>query len=226
MGIPTSRWIESVGFGWKKRRHQEVGENTTIRNNAKIFGYEAVILVNGGNVLIVESDDIRAHYVGLHIAGGDVSVENNTIHDIVAATGSGIFIEGTQSVSVTNGNIIRDCHYGIRISTNSSTVIRDGNEIFDNEYGISVQGGNASIRYNNSIHHNQWGIYLNTSHGPEVSNNNTIENNSDYGTYIYNANLTYMRMEWNGIIYSASDLTLILYPCPAKSTSASPSASR
>lgn len=181
----------------------EAGEDVTIRNNTKIYGYIDAVLVNGGNVVIEENDDIKARYRGIRIAGGDVKIEDNTIHNVSSPTSSCVYIQGSPSVNITSGNVIRDCYYGVRILTDSSATIYDSNEIFDNTYGIYIHGGNASIHHFNEIHHNQWGIYMNTSYGPRVWHNNTIHNNTQVGIWISvptNVTIYERQVWWNDII--------------------------
>ncbi|MFQ6129129.1 MAG: right-handed parallel beta-helix repeat-containing protein [Thermoplasmata archaeon] len=187
--------------------------------NNSVKSYVYGFRVDSSTNPTIRQNHIEGNSAGVRLWGSGVSplVENNTFVDNVV----GVLVQGASSPTILNNTFSSSGYLSAGIKVEYGTPVIEGNEIYSigqmgiwitsggnpeislntisyNDYGIRVAGGNATIHNSNTIHHNDYGIYIDTSLGAQIDHN-TIENNNDYGIYIYSANLTYLNISWNDI---------------------------
>ncbi len=154
---------------------------------------------------------------GIIVNGGGSTIRNN--NRLENNRYFGLEVSGTTAFNVTGNNTFKNnsggglhLSAGIYLGANTSVTIGEDNEIsYNDDYGIWINGGNATIRDRNKIHHNDYGIYVDTTYAPWIRDNNTIHNNTQAGVYLSSSVGTFNRQIWwndikdNGIGIEAED---------------------
>ena len=153
--------------GIKVCGNNNVVSNNTISGVQDGFG----ILVDGGNNVVLQGNTVTG-------TGNGGS----------ASAGHGIYLSGTISGAVVQGNIIDNNSYiGIHVDGDGGEVtdaLIAGNVIYNNgQNGINADGLQSSVIENNLIYgYQSYGICLYHSDGPQASKNNILVNNTIVST--------------------------------------------
>ncbi len=138
------------------------------------------------------NNKIVGNNIGIQMVGGEEHAAINVVkNNFLEANGEGIALDSCSNNIILENQIIQNSVYGLDISRSSNNTVQH-NFIANNEVGIlidatgtNVKAEQNTIRYNQILQNNQWGIKL-TGHqaNNQIYANNFTDNNLGKGLQV------------------------------------------
>jgi parallel beta-helix repeat protein len=186
------------GLSWRERADSSdpttgatgsIIDSSIYQNYFGHYSFEAYALQVRGNRFF---DNISYGFDPHDYSSGFV-VENNDVYN--NGNHGIIFSRGCTNNIIRNNRVYGNANHGIMLDRGSNNNIIENNLVYNNDDGIAIfQSSNNTIR-NNTLRDNLRGIRVNATYDADdvfdgISTNNTlsnnrIENNAQYGIYLY-----------------------------------------
>lgn len=123
------------------------------------------------------------NYTGMYVStAGGIRMSNNSFYNNIT---HGLHIDGgTHDFVIENNTMHDNGEYGIILSDGSTKNLLQNNAVYKNEEGIVLSDTSQNTLMRNTIFSNTLGLRLSKSPSNKISYNN-IQDNSQYGMYIY-----------------------------------------